>query len=233
MFKTQFKTIFLFKFARQYTFPLLSQLQTIMTKNKNTEQKIFDAATELFIEKGVDRTSVRDIASKAGINLALMNYYFRSKENLFDAIFTNLVTENTRDLLKLLNSELPLEEKIRKYVEAYIDMLNSNPLLVSFFMAIIHRSREKITQMKVVSNLYGTEKFSQQIIEEGKKGSIRKTEPSHFFVDMISMITFPFAIRPLIMDRNELSEEDFANFINFRKEHISEMLIMSLKPCKE
>ncbi|MFN3555063.1 MAG: TetR/AcrR family transcriptional regulator [Bacteroidales bacterium] len=203
-----------------------------MTKNKNTEQKIFEAATELFIEKGVDRTSVRDIASKAGINLALMNYYFRSKENLFDAIFTNLVKENTRELLKILNSDLALEEKIIKYVDAYIDILNASPLLVSFFLAIIHRSREKITQMKVVSNLYGTEKFSQQMIEEGKKGNIRKTDPSHFFVDMISMITFPFAIRPLIMDRNEMSDEDFSAFIMQRKKHISDMLISTLKPCE-
>jgi len=202
-----------------------------MAKSKNTEQKIFDAATELFMEKGVDRTSVRDIASKAGINLALMNYYFRSKENLFDAIFTNLVTENTRELLKILNSDMGLEEKIRSYVNAYIDMLTANPLLVPFFMAIIHRSQEKITQMKVISNLYGTEKFSQQIVDEGKNGTIRRTDPSHFFVDMISMITFPFAIRPLIMDRNEMSDEEFNEFIQERKEHVTEVLLKCMMPC--
>ncbi|MFW5707473.1 MAG: TetR/AcrR family transcriptional regulator [Bacteroidota bacterium] len=202
-----------------------------MTKNKNTEQKIFDAATELFIEKGVDRTSVRDIASKAGINLALMNYYFRSKENLFDAIFTDLVKKNTSDLIQILDSDLELSEKIRQYVAAYIDMLNRNPLLVSFFMAILHRSREKITEMEVISNLYGREKLTNQIIEEGKKGKIRKTDPSHFFVDMISMITFPFAIRPLIMDRNHLNDEEFRAFIEERKQHITEMLLKSIKPC--
>ncbi len=203
-----------------------------MAKNKNTEQKIFDAATELFVEKGVDRTSVRDIASKAGINLALMNYYFRSKENLFDAIFTNLVQKNTKDLIQILDSDLALPEKIRKYVSAYIDILIDNPLLVSFFMAILHRSREKITEMEVVSNLYGREIFTQQIIEEGKKGNIRKTDPSHFFVDMISMITFPFAIKPLIKHKNELSEEEFNAFIEERKTTIPEMLLKTLQPCE-
>jgi AcrR family transcriptional regulator len=202
-----------------------------MAKNKNTEQKIFDAATELFMEKGVDRTSVRDIASKAGINLALMNYYFRSKENLFDAIFTNLVKENTRDLLQILDSDMELEEKVQNYVNAYIDILTSNPLLVPFFMAIIHRSQDKITKMKMISNLYGTEKFSQQIVEEGKKGTIRRTDPSHFFVDMISLITYPFAIRPLIMDRNEMSTEDFNTFIHERKEHVTNLLLKSMKEC--
>ncbi len=203
-----------------------------MAKNKNTEQKIFDAATDLFLEKGVDRTSVRDIASKAGINLALMNYYFRSKENLFDAIFTNLVKKNTKDLVKILDSDLELSDKISQYVAAYIDMLIKNPLLVSFFMAILHRSREKITEMEVISNLYGREKFTQQIVDEGKKGSIRKTDPSHFFVDMISMITFPFAIRPMIMDKNELNDESFMAFIEERKEHITQMLLKSIMPCK-
>ncbi len=202
-----------------------------MAKNKNTEQKIFDAATELFIEKGVDRTSVRDIASKAGINLALMNYYFRSKENLFDAIFTNLVKKNTKDLVKILDADLELDEKIKLYVEAYIDILLKNPLLVSFFMAILHRSREKITEMEVVSLLYGRDIFTQQIIDEGKKGNIRRTDPTHFYVDMISMITFPFAIRPMIMDKNALNDEEFISFIHERKHHITDMLLKSIKPC--
>ena len=202
-----------------------------MAKNKNTEQKIFDAATELFVEKGVDRTSVRDIASKAGINLALMNYYFRSKENLFDAIFTNLVQKNTKELIKILDSDLDLSEKIKEYVSTYIDIMGKNPLLVSFFMAILHRSREKITEMDVISNLYGREKFTQQIVDEGKKGNIRKTDPSHFFVDMISMITFPFAIKPLIMHKNELTEEEFNEFIQIRKEHITQMLLKSIRQC--
>lgn len=202
-----------------------------MAKNKNTEQKIFEAATQLFIEKGVDRTSVRDIASKAGINLALMNYYFRSKENLFDAIFTKLVEENTKDLVEILDSDLSIEEKVKRYVDAYIDMLSENPLLVSFFLSIIHRSREKITEMKVVSNLYGREKFTQQMIEESKKGNIRKTDPGHFFVDMISMITFPFAIRPLIMDKNSMDDKEFDHFIRDRKKTIPDMLIKSIKKC--
>jgi TetR/AcrR family transcriptional regulator len=202
-----------------------------MTKNKNTEQKIFDAATQLFLEKGVDRTSVRDIASKADINLALMNYYFRSKENLFDAIFIMLVQKNTKQLVKILDSDLGFQEKIKNYVAEYIDMLIANPLLVSFFLAILHRSRDKITQMKAVSSLYSTEKFRLQMLEEGKKGNIIKTDPSHFFVDMISLIAFPFAIKLLVMDRNELNEEQWKEFIDERKTHVTEVLLKSLQAC--
>ncbi len=201
-----------------------------MAKNKNTEQKIFDAATELFLEKGVDRTSVREIAAKAGINLALMNYYFRSKENLFDTIFSELVVKNTKKLIQILDSDQSLEEKIRQYVAAYIDMLSENPLLVSFVMSILHRSQDKITEKKAVSNLYSTDKFTQQIIEEGKKGNIRKTNPTQFFVDMLSLIAFPFAIKLLIMDKNQFGEADFREFVRERKNRVPEMLISNLKP---
>ncbi len=201
-----------------------------MARSKNTEQKIFDAATELFLEKGVDRTSVREIASKAGINLALMNYYFRSKENLFDAIFSMLVKKNSEELIRILNSDLGLFEKIRQYVHVYIDMLSDNPLLVSFVMAILHRSRERITEMKAISSLYSTDQFTKQILEEGKKGNIRRTDTTHFFVDMLSLIAFPFAIKTLVMDKNSFSEEEFSEFIHERKERVPEMLIESLKP---
>ncbi len=201
-----------------------------MAKSKNTEQKIFDAATELFLEKGVDRTSVREIAAKAGINLALMNYYFRSKENLFDAIFSMLVKKNSEELIRILDSDLGLFEKIRQYVHVYIDMLSDNPLLVSFVMAILHRSRERITEMKVISSLYSTDQFTKQILEEGKKGNIRRTDPTHFFVDMLSLIAFPFAIRMLVMDKNNFTQEEFNQFIRERKDRVPDILIESLKP---
>ncbi len=203
-----------------------------MAQTKNTEQKIFDAATELFLEKGVDRTSVREIANKADINLALLNYYFRSKENLFNAIFTKLMKENTQKLIEILDSDLGLEEKIEKYVAEYIDILIENPLLVSFVMAILHRSWDKITQMEAISYLYSTEKFTQQLIDESKKGNILKTNPTHFFVDMLSLITFPFAIKLLIMDKASLNEDEFKTFIQERKKRVPRLLINELKKYK-
>lgn len=205
-------------------------ISVVMKKNRNTEQKIFDAATELFLEKGVDRTSVREIAAKAGINLALMNYYFRSKENLFDSIFSMLVQKNSEELIRILDSDLELFEKIRQYVGVYIDMLSENPLLVSFVMSIVHRSRERITEKKVVSSLYSTDQFTKQIIEEGKKGTIRRTDPTQLFVDMLSLIAFPFAIKTLVMDKNGFSDEAFQEFIRDRKIRVPEMLIDSLRP---
>ncbi|MBS4013794.1 MAG: TetR/AcrR family transcriptional regulator [Bacteroidetes bacterium] len=201
-----------------------------MKKSKKTEQKIFEVATQLFLEKGVDRTSVREIATKAGINLALMNYYFRSKENLFDTIFYELVKRNSEQIKNTLNSELPLEEKITKYCHEYIDMLIENPLLVSFVMSILHRSPEKISEIKVVQSLYSTDVFVNQLMNESMKGSVRKVDPAHFFVDMISLIAFPFAIQTLIMDKNKMKKDDFKKYMQERKKSVPELLIRSLRP---
>lgn len=201
-----------------------------MTKNKNTERKIFDAATELFLEKGVDRTSVREIAAKANINLALMNYYFRSKENLFEAVFSVLIKKNTANLVKILNSDLPIFDKIQQYVSAYIDIMAANPLLVSFVMSIIHRNPDTIMHVKNISNLYSTDNFIKQLKTEASMGNIRNIEPSHFFVDMISLILFPFAIKSLIIDKNRFNATDYSNFISSRKEWVADTLIRALRP---
>lgn len=201
-----------------------------MTKNKSTERKIFDAATELFLEKGVDRTSVRELASKANINLALMNYYFRSKENLFEAVFSVLIKKNTSNLVKILNSDLPIFDKIQQYVSAYIDIMAANPLLVSFFMSIIHRNPDTVMHVKNISNLYSTDNFIKQLKTEAAKGTIRNIEPTHFFVDMISLILFPFAIKSLIMDKNKYNPDDFGNFISSRKQWVADTLIRTLRP---
>jgi TetR/AcrR family transcriptional regulator len=80
-----------------------------------------------------------------------------------------------------------------------------------------------------VSSLYSSEKFRQQMIDESERGNILKKDPAHFFVDMISLITFPFAIKTLIMDRNQQDEQHFREFMNERKAHITEVLLKSIK----
>jgi TetR/AcrR family transcriptional regulator len=196
-----------------------------MSKSKKTEQKILEAATELFLKKGVDRTSVREIANKAGINLALMNYYFRSKENLFDTIFNSLIEKNSRELSDILDSDKPLDQKVKDYVELYINLLSENHLLVSFVVTIVHRSNSRITEMQSLSRLYSTEKFNMQVSEEIQSGRLPYTSSAHFFIDMLSLIAFPFATKYLIMDKNGFNEDEFQQFIEIRKQHIPKVLL--------
>ncbi len=194
-----------------------------------TVDKIKQAALELFLEKGFERTSIRDIAGKAQINIALLNYHFQSKENLFDSIFSDLLGAYTPTLNGILSSEMPLEDKIRLYVNKYIDILQENPRITYFVLSVLQRNPEKIKKLQFFQNLYETGNFSNQFVQEIKKRQIKNYDPTQFFINMVSLITFPFTIKPVIQEKNNMSEKDFSNFLRERKKIISDLLILSIK----
>jgi len=201
-----------------------------MTLKHNTQDKIIQTATRLFLEKGYDRTSVRDIASKAKINVSLMNYYFRSKELLFETIIDILIGKASASLKEILNAPLELNTKINQYISKYIDILIDNPLLISFVLAVLNRNPEKLTQIKVADNLYNSEFFSNQLKEEAEKGNIREVNPEQLYINMLSLIAFPFAIKDMINHRNNYNQKEFDRFIHSRKIIIYEMIISYLQP---
>jgi len=194
-----------------------------------TKEKIIQAATGLFLEKGYERTSVREIASRANINLALMNYYFRSKEILFETIVNLLIGKTSGVLKKILDSDLNLEEKIWQYICKYIDMLIQNPLLVSFILAVLNRNPDQLTKLTVTDNLYNSEVFKKQLLVEFNEGKIKKTDPEQFYINMLSMIAFPFAIKKIIIHRNNFTEQEFISFIENRKQIVYNTLVNDLK----
>ncbi|MEE4199007.1 MAG: TetR family transcriptional regulator [Bacteroidales bacterium] len=201
-----------------------------MIAKQPTKDKIIHTATRLFLEKGYDRTSVRDIATKAKINVSLMNYYFRSKEMLFETIIDLLIGKASISLKEILNAPLDLEQKIEKYISRYIDILIENPLLISFILAVLSHNPEKLTRLKVADHLYNTEVFSNQLMEEARKGTIREVNPEQLYVNILSLIAFPFAIKDMINYRNNYTNQDFVQFIQHRKRIIYEMIISYLKP---
>lgn len=194
-----------------------------------TREKLIEAAKELFLTKGVDGASVRDIAAKAGIALSSMNYYFQSKEMLFEEIFELLINERANALKKILDSEMPIEEKIKEYVFGHIDLLVEDQLLVSFVLSVIYRNSNNIASVRSIEKLYNSEIFSEQLRKEIKKGGIQPVNPEQFYLSMISLIFFPFSIKPLIADRHGLDEAATKQFLSERKEIIYKMLMASLQ----
>jgi len=194
-----------------------------------TRDKLIETAKELFLSKGVDRVGVREIASKANINLSLMNYYFRSKEKLFETIFESIIYDKAIILRRILDSDLPLEDKIREYVDKYIDIVISDPLHVSFFISVVHRNYEIIGKMKGMASLYNTDIFVAQLRKESEIGNIKPIDPEQFYISMISLILFPLAIKPLIVERNKFNEKAMEKFLIDRKKVIFEMLMCLIR----
>ena len=119
-----------------------------MTENdKQTEEKIFEAATDVFIEKGMDGARMQDIANHAGINKALLHYYFRTKDQLFNAVFEMIAKKIFKKFAPVLDGNLTLEEKIRFFFKEHISFLQANPRLPGFLLNEVNRNPARIKKL--------------------------------------------------------------------------------------
>jgi AcrR family transcriptional regulator len=205
----------------------------MILKEKSTEQTILEAAEYEFLEKGFDAAKTTKIASLAGVTHAMLHYYFRTKENLFNMIFEKKTT-----LLKdsLLNSfdkqDLPFCEKIRNGIEAHFDFLKANPTLPRFVVnELINKpKRMKLFEKKIKKVIGGVlERLAGEIDREVKKGTISAVDPVTLLIDIASMNVFVFAVLPLL--RN-FAVEPYGGeeaFLEARKKENVEIIMRRLK----
>jgi len=196
----------------------MSKAKKTVVEQASTEEKIKAAAKKLFTQKGFAATRTRDIAEEAGINLALLNYYFRSKQKLYDII----MIENFRQFIQGLSSNVfddktSIEEKIEKVVIAYIDFLTLNPNLPLFIINEIKGNPSKIAAQinEEVSPMRSY--FLKQLQEAGKAGKIAAIDPFHFIANLIGMTVFPFISKPLLQRVTNANDEQFHAFMQERK----------------
>lgn len=197
-----------------------------MAKQKKTddgsaEQKIKEAARKLFTEKGFDAVKTRDIAAEAGINLALLNYYFRSKQKLFDIIMVENFESFVQQLIPVLGDEnLPLDEVLEKVTASYIDMLKNNPDLPFFIMNEMKSDSTKLQfvreKMKDVRN--GFIKRLENTVMMGKKFS--QDDLGNWMGNFMGLVIFPFVARPMMMKVNNFSKKEFDELMEQRKKLI-------------
>jgi len=183
-------------------------------KELSTEEKIKEAARKLFTQKGFAAVRTRDIAEEAGINLALLNYYFRSKQKLFDII----MLENFRKFLhiisdRVLDEGLTTEQKIEKVVEVYIDVLIANPDLPLFILNEMRGNPGKIA--KEITNEAAP--LSQLFAKDLKAGKAGQMEPLHFVANLIGLTVYPFAARPVLQWITGVDDDEFNQLMQQRK----------------
>lgn len=160
----------------------------------STEEKIIEAARKVFLEKGYAATRTRDIAEEAGINLALLNYYFRSKEKLFQLVMVEKLQQLFSVVLPIVNNdELTLEQKLETLAENYIDLLIDNSDLPIFILSEIRANPERFKDRLQVQHILRNSSFVSQIRE--KRPDV---EPVHFIVSLLGMIIFPFIAKPIL-----------------------------------
>ncbi len=191
-------------------------------KNSSTEEKIKEAARRVFTSKGYAATRTRDIAEESGYNLALINYYFRSKEKLFDLIMLETLQAFVHSVQSILNDPTTsLNEKLEIMVSHYIDMLKANPGLPLFILNEINADPTKLMAKVGIADL-GREQLyvAKQWQEMAAQKKLPPINPLHIMMNLVSMTIFPFVGSPLIRNKFGLSTDEFNALMDERKKLI-------------
>jgi AcrR family transcriptional regulator len=190
-----------------------------MTKQKSievdvsTEEKIKEAARKIFTQKGYAATRTRDIAEESGINLALLNYYFRSKEKLFQQIMAEKMQQLFGVLLPIINdANSDLLAKLELITANYIDLLSANPDLPLFVLSEIRTNGSVFLNNFPVKKLLKDSIFVKQIREQQPDIS-----PLHFIMNLLGMIIFPFVGSPVFKGTDVVDDPAFAAMMHDRK----------------
>ena len=192
-----------------------------MSKDESTEEKILVAAEESFISEGFEGARMQSIANKAGINKAMLHYYFRSKDLLFEKIFDLKVKYFFPEISEIFKQEKPFEEQIEDFIERYIKFINQYPFIPFFIIRTINSPGK----MAFIEKLPFKKQLAEMVFESYAKdkalGRVRDLDPMQFFLSVLGMCIFPFIGRPIL---------EFA--FGMEKEKFSDMMIQRIPELK-
>jgi len=182
-----------------------------------TEQKIKQAALKLFTRKGFAATRTRDISEEAGINLALLNYYFRSKEKLFELLMVEILQNFFRGIAQIFNDEkTTLEEKIKIFVESYTELLKQQPDLPLFIFQELRMNPERLASRIGLNETFKSF-FFKQLQHDMQIKKIVAVHPLHYVINMIGMCVFPFIAAPVLKHLAGVDANAFVALMDERK----------------
>jgi len=203
-------------------------------QEQNTEQRILDAAKEVFQQKGMTGARMQEIADKAGINKSLLHYYYRSKDKLFGKVFEIAFSLFIPKVKEVILSDYSIFQKIEFFVDSYLDLLQKHPYIPSFIVSEINRNPKilvdiidknvQINENKIVEIL------DQQIKHEVERGIIKPISAKNLWVNIISLCIFPIVAKPIfqgVLFKNDNDEYD--EFLKQRKDFLKGYIIQSIK----
>jgi AcrR family transcriptional regulator len=207
-------------------------------KSADTEARILEAARAVFIRRGTAGARMQEIAAEAGVNQALVHYYFRSKDQLSAAVFGQMASRLFPTLLQALASDASLDAKIDQIVAIYHENLTRNPFLPAYVLSELHHHPERIEM--VLGKIGGGDprktitpvflRLNEQIAREVAAGRMRAITAREFVVNLVSLCIFPFAARPMLSMMLGLDEAAFPTFIEERKRTLAAFYKNALRP---
>lgn len=194
-----------------------------------TEEKIFESARLIFQHKGLAGARMQEIADGAGINKAMLHYFFKSKQLLFEAVFMNAFSQIAPQINEIFNSHDSVFDKIRKFTESYISFVITNPILPQFIVQEMNNNPEFATSIIKHANRPNPAFLISQIEKEIELGIIKPIKPKQILLDIFSMTVFPFAAHMLMKSIVQLSQEEFNELVQERRTHVADQIINAIK----
>lgn len=203
-----------------------------MKKGIARETQILDAATTVFLEKGKDGTTMHEIAARAGVNKALLHYYFRSKDRLYEMVFARQMDEFVGPLVDIIPRTDDLREFLEYFVSHYLDRLVAHPHLPGFMLWEVKQGGDtagRLIRSKVFQGLERGTPFDPVLEKAVRDGVIRPVDPANFVLNVLSMCVFPFVGRPIIerlMPGVRITDPEF---LNGRKKEILALIWQGIR----
>ena len=195
-----------------------------------TRDRILEAAHAVFLRHGTSGARMQEIADEAGVNKALLHYYFGSKALLADAVFVRAAGELFPRLFAILQSELSIEEKVRVIVPTYIDFLRPRPYLPVYVMHEMHAHPGRIADVFAQRGPVPLEVLRQQIADAVASGRMRPIAAEHFVVSLIAMVVFPFMARPALEMLLRVDTAHWDAFLDERRRTVAEFFLNAIRP---
>ena len=206
-------------------------------RDRETEARILTAARTVFIRRGTAGARMQEIAEEAGVNQALLHYYFRSKERLAATVFREAAARLLPAVLGIFRSDLPLAAKIERFVHIYIDTVRQSPFIPGYIVAEMHHHPERLTAMieaqgvkpaAVVGPLRA--QLAAELDAAALRGEIREISPENFLLSLVGPVVMPFVARPALRIALDIDDGEFERLLDERRALLPAMILNSLRP---
>jgi AcrR family transcriptional regulator len=201
-----------------------------------TEQRILEAAHRVFLRRGVDGARTAHIAEEAGVNTALLHYYFRSKERLAEKVFARAAGALFPRIAQALAGDGTVEDRVRRFVAVEMEFFQANPYLPGFILSELRRHRERmqalVRSVLPIEEMRATvlTELQRQLDSEAAAGRIRPIRGDDFVVNLVSLIVFPFVATPMLEVILGLDQPAFEAFVQRRKDELADFFMRALRP---
>jgi TetR/AcrR family transcriptional regulator len=199
--------------------------------DQETRERILDAAHTVFLRRGTANSRTQEIAAEAGVNKALVHYYFGTKAALADAIFERaLGTLLPRIFGILADPTRSIEDKVPAIVREQIDFHSARPYIAGYLLSELHAQPERISRLIVRHGRVPLDVIRRQLREAAAAGTLRRISAEQFVVNLMGLLIFPFAIRPALSEMLSLDATRWRAFVEERRRLLPDFFMAGLRP---